>query len=378
MTFGPYLVLYYSDQKEKNISNNSNSNSNSNNNYHSKGEANDNIGRLNPSLVIKNNNKTEKYRNTVKEEFTGSQIMPNSFKNNISQIQRMHTLNTAFSNISEIPFIEEKTKEAGKEKAKAFYHGGVNVKNQRHGFGVFLTEEGKYYEGKWNKNKFEGFGRMIDSKGVITEGFFISSGLVGKGERYKSNLKYSYKGEFNNSKKEGLGVEETEDYLYKGDFQADCMHGKGKMTYKKFNDSYEGSFCRGLIEGEGLYTWKNKESYFGQFVKGMMHGFGTYKWPSGREFYGNYVENLKEGPGEFKWKKGKSLKCNYLKGKPVGMGFLKSSPDKSEKVISLEEIKEVLKTETKLSKEHSYLEYVESDEESRMHFDFCSIRSDKA
>ena len=73
-------------------------------------------------------------------------------------------------------------------------------------------------------------------------------------------------------KRDGTGKEETEEYNYSGQFQGDTMHGKGKISYKKFGDSYEGEFKKGLIEGEGVYTWKNKEIFKGQFLKGKLQG----------------------------------------------------------------------------------------------------------
>lgn len=157
------------------------------------------------------------------------------------------------------------------------------------------------------------------------------------------------------------------------------MHGIGKVYYKQFGDQYEGEFNQGLIEGNGIYYWKNKEVYTGPFVKGKMHGYGVYKWPSGREFHGNYLNNIKDGKGEFRWKSGKILICNYEKGKPIGNGVLKDTNNNTQKTISQEEIKAVLKNEKKLIKECSYLEYINSDDDnnSNLVFDLCSTKSKK-
>jgi len=197
---------------------------------------------------------------------------------------------------------------------------------------------------------------------------------MGNGIKYTLDNKYKYEGEFSNSKKEGKGKEETEEYVYHGDFLGDTMHGKGKLYYKAFGDSYEGEFKKGLIEGEGCYTWKNKEIYKGNFIKGKLHGKGSYYWPSGREFYGNYKDNLKEGEGEFRWKKsGTVLKCMFSKGKPSGMGELINKRKNQTKVLTIQEIKDVLKSEKRLNKEHSFLEYVDSSIDCNdIHYDLCS------
>lgn len=182
-----------------------------------------------------------------------------------------------------------------------------------------------------------------------------------------------------NNKKEGLGIEETEDYIYEGYFDGDCLHGKGKLLYKKFGDKYEGEFCKGLLEGKGVYTWKNKETYSGVFLKGKMHGFGVYKWPNGREFFGEYCENMKHGKGEFHWKSGKILKCTYDSGKPIGTGILINQVDKSEKILTIDEIKQVLKSEKKLNKEHSFLEYINTEDEKKenLNYELCSVKNDE-
>lgn len=105
-----------------------------------------------------------------------------------------------------------------------------------------------------------------------------------------------------------------------------------------------------------------------------MNGPGVYKWPTGREFHGIYNDNIKEGPGQYKWKNGKSLKCNYVEGRPVGMGLLMKAFDDKEQLITIEEIKKILKNEKKLNIDHSYLEYINSDleNEDELYFDLCS------
>ena len=52
----------------------------------------------------------------------------------------------------------------------SFYYGKVNLKNQRNGYGILLTEDKEYFEGNWNKNKFEAYGRIIGINEIITEG----------------------------------------------------------------------------------------------------------------------------------------------------------------------------------------------------------------
>ena len=133
-----------------------------------------------------------------------------------------------------------------------------------------------------------------------------------------------YIGDFANGVREGQGKEETSDHIYEGYFSNDMKNGKGKVTYKTLNDSYEGEFHDNLITGIGLYQWSNGESYYGSFVNGKMHGKGLYKWPDGGQYEGDYINNIKEGKGVFKWPNGKTFEGDFKKGRPSGLGILKT------------------------------------------------------
>lgn len=58
---------------------------------------------------------------------------------------------------------------------------------------------------------------------------------------------------------------------YTGDCKKDKAHGKGKSVGI---DTYEGDFKNGLPDGQGTYTWGNKNSFIGKFVKGLREGKG--------------------------------------------------------------------------------------------------------
>jgi hypothetical protein len=62
----------------------------------------------------------------------------------------------------------------------------------------------------------------------------------------------------------------------KGTYTGDCKkgkaHGKGKSVG---TDTYEGEFKNGLPDGEGTYTWENKNVFEGKYVKGLREGKGT-------------------------------------------------------------------------------------------------------
>ena len=63
---------------------------------------------------------------------------------------------------------------------------------------------------------------------------------------------------------------------YTGDCKKNKAHGKGKATGA---DTYEGEFKNGFPDGQGTYTWSNKNVFEGKYIKGLREGRGimTFK-----------------------------------------------------------------------------------------------------
>jgi len=59
---------------------------------------------------------------------------------------------------------------------------------------------------------------------------------------------------------------------YTGDCKKGKAHGKGKAVGA---DIYEGDFKNGVPDGQGVYTWSNKNMFDGRYVKGLKDGKGT-------------------------------------------------------------------------------------------------------
>ena len=58
---------------------------------------------------------------------------------------------------------------------------------------------------------------------------------------------------------------------YTGDCKKNKAHGKGKSVGI---DTYEGEFKNGIPDGQGTYTWSNKNIFEGKFIKGLREGKG--------------------------------------------------------------------------------------------------------
>ena len=199
------------------------------------------------------------------------------------------------------------------------YSGEIDINNNRNGFGILLFSNGIKFEGQFVKNSFNGIGRHINIKGDLFEGTFINGKLNGNGIQ-KSLNGTLYSGEFINGKKNGFGILKTENYIYKGEFYDDLKNGKGKITFNKIKEFYEGEFKNNLIEGFGIYNYENGDIYKGEFKNGKMNGKGLFIWKSGEEYYGNYVNGIKEGFGIYKYKNGKVYNGMFKNGKCNGFG----------------------------------------------------------
>jgi hypothetical protein len=69
---------------------------------------------------------------------------------------------------------------------------------------------------------------------------------------------------------------------YTGDCKKNKAHGKGKAVG---TDTYEGEFKNGIPDGNGTYTWSNKNVFEGKFIKGLREGRGkmTMKREGGQD-----------------------------------------------------------------------------------------------
>jgi hypothetical protein len=69
---------------------------------------------------------------------------------------------------------------------------------------------------------------------------------------------------------------ETLKGTYTGDCKKNKAHGKGKAVG---TDTYDGEFKNGIPDGNGTYTWSNKNEFEGKYVKGLREGRGkmTFK-----------------------------------------------------------------------------------------------------
>ncbi|KAL7548590.1 hypothetical protein ACHAWF_011870, partial [Thalassiosira exigua] len=79
--------------------------------------------------------------------------------------------------------------------------------------------------------------------------------------------------------------------------EAGERRGRGKMCYDSGN-SFEGSFARGAVEGEGTYRWLDGDEQEGSWSKGLRHGTSAFRSAAdGVVEYATYVEGEAKGAG---------------------------------------------------------------------------------
>ena len=97
----------------------------------------------------------------------------------------------------------------------------------------------------------------------------------------------------------------SEDDSYDGQWKDGKMEGYGKKVWKS-GGSYDGQWKDGKMEGTGKYVWKSGDSYNGLLKDGKKEGTGKYVWANGDEYNGQWKDDKMEGFGKKVWANGDS------------------------------------------------------------------------
>ena len=119
-------------------------------------------------------------------------------------------------------------------------------------------KNGKYIGQINSVNKREGRGAFCTSSGIFI-GHYDSGYLSGEGIIYSNDLKkILFKGNFENGKKKGKGIEfYSTGEKYEGDFDDDVKNGKGVLVFKS-GRRFEGFFKNDCFDGKGVIVDKGK------------------------------------------------------------------------------------------------------------------------
>ena len=98
---------------------------------------------------------------------------------------------------------------------------------------------------------------------------------------------------------------------------ANCVEGNCRAELPN-GDVYSGEWKQGLMDGQGLYTYKSGAVYNGSFKRGKLYGQGTMRYPDGAYYVGGWSNNRKHGEGKLVMPSGKTRQGRWAVGKFVG------------------------------------------------------------
>ena len=154
--------------------------------------------------------------------------------------------------------------------------------------------------GYFIQDQVKGFGKLIDNNGDEYIGYWNNSQANGVGIYTRKKI-ISYKGYWKNDRQDKFGIEEWPKFDYIGDYLNGVKEGIGIMNIKQ--GIYKGQMKGGNFNGIGKFVFNDKRKYEGEFMNNKMEGFGILYLPNNKIFVGHFKDDLQDGFGVFYTKK---------------------------------------------------------------------------
>jgi hypothetical protein len=139
----------------------------------------------------------------------------------------------------------------------------------RHGFGALTFPNGARYEGRFKYNELDGPGKFIFPDGDFFDGIFKKNKFIKgiiknkKGEEVEGQI-YLHDRKYNGE----------HDGKYIGEMKNGQPDGRGKFTYIKRSQFFEGTWILGRKNGIGRFVKEGLVFYEGQYKDDYIHGMG--------------------------------------------------------------------------------------------------------
>ena len=159
-----------------------------------------------------------------------------SFKNSNTSISSNLQSKNSYSKLTEISHKPTQQNVVNFENG-CTYEGDWDPQLKRHGFGVYMWNDGSKYTGYWSDNSACGFGKLEHANGEVYEGNWMNDKVEGYGE---------YSG--------------IDGMSYKGQWKNDLQHGPGFEVWEKIS-TYEGQFREGKKCGHGVLKFEDGSEY---------------------------------------------------------------------------------------------------------------------
>ncbi len=127
------------------------------------------------------------------------------------------------------------------------YEGDWDPLKKRHGFGIYVWNDGSKYTGYWMNNAANGFGKLEHTDGEIYEGSWMNDKAHGYGE-FQSRDGTVYKGQWKDDLQDGRGIEIWNNLaFYEGDYVQGQKFGNGVLKFadgSMYEVRSQGRICR--------------------------------------------------------------------------------------------------------------------------------------
>ena len=181
------------------------------------------------------------------------------------------------------------------------YLGQWNGREQRHGFGKQVWENGNSYEGGWKYDNMHGRGRHVWADGRIYEGDWANGTRHGFGREDFPNGNI-YIGQYLNDRKHGIGFkfygeEPRQGDVYIGEFEEDERKGRG-CYYFRTGEMHVGYYSASVESGKGVRSLPRGAMCCGDFEDGKLNGQAMYTHADGRVYKGQFRNGSADGRGK--------------------------------------------------------------------------------
>jgi len=209
-------------------------------------------------------------------------------------------------------------REFGQNGEESVYEGEF-VASMRQGQGKFKSSVCSY-AGSWNRNVRYGHGRQTwHATGDSYEGLWQGDKMHGEGTLMTSTIKYV--GQFSKGEQDGKGIQtwwKRGGDTYEGRFRGSRPHGLGVYTLALNGETYVGQMERGVMGGDGTYTYSDGGTYEGQWLGGRQNGEGRLAYKDGSFYEGQFQDDAFHGRGAFVEPNGSVYAGTYLHNKRSG------------------------------------------------------------
>ncbi|CAK4077003.1 unnamed protein product [Aphanomyces euteiches] len=208
-------------------------------------------------------------------------------------------------------------------------HEGMYYKDKRHGRGTYLWINGDKYIGEFYNGRMQGSGILLYSNGDVFEGTWSKGVIVDGTKTFSNGDKVQGSAEASTWTSGFLTGEGTKSFrngdVYHGHLQLNVMSGHGRFLWAN-GDRYHGMWVCNQMQGVGHFesssTSSSRDVYFGEFAKGQYHGHGRLQYASGAIYEGSFVAHRRHGRGVYRWIEGDiTYEGMWENNVPSGMGL---------------------------------------------------------